>query len=241
MRKLALLLIAVAAAGCHSYPEAVKYPAPGWFKPAFDELAADLPVPDFTLNDLDGRPWRLADQRGKVVVLLFASNSDPSYVGALDAFNAEVVARFADNPNVLIVTIYSQESHPELAGGKHNPNVINPGSDAERRLAAHQGEYRLRFVHHGKAYDVSGTRPAAANCVTLIDRINDRGEPAVGRLYGYGRGGTTNTVFLINPRGRLVLKSVWLRNVLSIRDHVHGNLAEQIDRLLSQPIPAPQP
>ena len=29
------------------------------------------PAPDFSLQDGDGRDWRLADQRGKVVVLLF--------------------------------------------------------------------------------------------------------------------------------------------------------------------------
>lgn len=29
------------------------------------------PAPDFTLKDADGAPWRLSDQRGKVVVLLF--------------------------------------------------------------------------------------------------------------------------------------------------------------------------
>lgn len=29
------------------------------------------PAPDFTLNDGEGKEWRLQDQRGKVVVLLF--------------------------------------------------------------------------------------------------------------------------------------------------------------------------
>ncbi|HEV3470904.1 MAG TPA: peroxiredoxin [Pyrinomonadaceae bacterium] len=29
------------------------------------------PAPDFTLNDGEGREWRLSDQRGRVVVLLF--------------------------------------------------------------------------------------------------------------------------------------------------------------------------
>ncbi len=29
------------------------------------------PAPDFTLKDGDGRDWRLSDQRGRVVVLLF--------------------------------------------------------------------------------------------------------------------------------------------------------------------------
>jgi len=169
-----------------------------------------------------------------VIVLVFASNSDPSYIGALDAFNHEVVARFAGNPDVLFVTIYSQESHPELAGGKHNPNVIDPGNDAERRLAAHRTEYRIRFLYNDKDYDLRGRRPAASNCITLLDRMDDRGQPTVGKLYGYGRGGTTNTVFLIDPRGRLVLKSVWLRDVLSIRDHARGNLAEEIDRLLKE-------
>ena len=35
------------------------------------KLKLNEPAPDFTLPDADGRNWRLADQRGKVVVLLF--------------------------------------------------------------------------------------------------------------------------------------------------------------------------
>ena len=36
-----------------------------------NKLNLNEPAPDFTLKDGDGREWRLADQRGKVVVLLF--------------------------------------------------------------------------------------------------------------------------------------------------------------------------
>ena len=35
------------------------------------KLNLNQPAPDFTLKDGDGQDWRLADQRGKVVVLLF--------------------------------------------------------------------------------------------------------------------------------------------------------------------------
>lgn len=34
-------------------------------------VATGQPAPDFTLKDGDGNDWRLADQRGRVVVLLF--------------------------------------------------------------------------------------------------------------------------------------------------------------------------
>src|SRR5918911_3999735 len=36
-----------------------------------DEPVAGARAPDFTLKDGEGRDWRLADQRGRVVVLLF--------------------------------------------------------------------------------------------------------------------------------------------------------------------------
>ena len=37
--------------------------------PAQERAAVSRPAPDFTLRDLDGRPFRLSEQRGKVVVL----------------------------------------------------------------------------------------------------------------------------------------------------------------------------
>jgi len=36
-----------------------------------NNLNLNQPAPDFTLKDGDGQEWRLSDQRGKVVVLLF--------------------------------------------------------------------------------------------------------------------------------------------------------------------------
>ena len=34
-------------------------------------IEVGAPAPDFTLKDGDGREWRLSEQRGRVVVLLF--------------------------------------------------------------------------------------------------------------------------------------------------------------------------
>ncbi len=232
MIRSGIILLLLAGAGCSSYPEALKHPVPGWFKPAFDVLDIGLPAPDFTLNDLAGLPWRLSDERGKVIVLTFASNSDPSYISALAAFEKEVIRPFAEEPDVLFVTVYSQESHPELAGGKWNPTVIIPGSADERRVAASQPEYRIRFRFNGKKYDLAAGRPTGANCVTLLDGIDNTGEPITGKLYGYGRGGTTNPVFLVNRRGRLALKSIWLKDLPSVANHRRGNLADEIARAL---------
>ena len=235
MRTYCAILAALLLAGCVSVPTAEKHPVPEWFKPAFDALAEGLPAPDFTLPDLSAHPWRLADQRGRVIVLMFASNSDPSYVMALDALNREVAGPFADRDGVRIVTVYSQESHPELANGGANPDLIIPATIEERRLAASQPEYRLRFRFNRKDYDVCGKRPAGGNCVALLDGIDPQGEPVAGKLYGYGRGGSTNPVFVIDAQGLLVLKSVWLRDVLAPTGHRRGNLAETVRRLLDAP------
>jgi peroxiredoxin Q/BCP len=36
-----------------------------------NEAAVNTPAPDFALKDGNGADWRLSDQRGKIVVLLF--------------------------------------------------------------------------------------------------------------------------------------------------------------------------
>lgn len=49
MKQATAVLLILATVGCSSLPRAVKYPAPHWLKPAFDQLAPGLPAPDFTL------------------------------------------------------------------------------------------------------------------------------------------------------------------------------------------------
>jgi peroxiredoxin len=61
-RALAAVLIAAAALSCG---------------PALADLAVGAPAPDFTLPDIDGKPHRLADLRGKVVVLEWINPNCP--------------------------------------------------------------------------------------------------------------------------------------------------------------------
>jgi len=85
MKRLSLAILVVAFAGCSTTPESkpaatpTKTPAkaPEAEKPAPAEptkpvvAAAKIgePAPDFTLNDLAGKPHKLSDYRGKTVVL----------------------------------------------------------------------------------------------------------------------------------------------------------------------------
>jgi len=68
-RVLIPLLVMMALFGCQDAPTVPDEPTDGTVKPV--ELKIDSLVPDFTLNDPDGRAVSLSDFRGKVVLLDF--------------------------------------------------------------------------------------------------------------------------------------------------------------------------
>ena len=69
------------------------------FRAALATLEADdrkRDHPDFTLNDLSGKPWHMADLRGKVVLVNFLGDlvsSLPQGVPSLQAFSRDLRAR----------------------------------------------------------------------------------------------------------------------------------------------------
>ncbi len=91
-------------------------------------------APDFTLKDGDGREWRLSDQRGRVVVLLF-------YPGDETPVCTKQMCSVRDNweqyqetgAEVVGVSTDSVESHKKFA--EHHSLPLRLLSDPDRRVA----------------------------------------------------------------------------------------------------------
>lgn len=71
--------------------------------------AANRRAPDFTLPDLDGRPVRLSDFRGQVVILNFWSKSCPPCLEEMPSL-AELGHELAYRDDVVLVTVTTDES-----------------------------------------------------------------------------------------------------------------------------------
>jgi cytochrome oxidase Cu insertion factor (SCO1/SenC/PrrC family) len=74
--------------------------------PASQTMTGTL-APDFTLTDVDGNTFRLSDQQGKVVVLMFMYTKCPACVAA-SPYARELRAKFGGN--VAMVMISTQPS-----------------------------------------------------------------------------------------------------------------------------------
>ena len=92
------------------------------------------PAPDFTLKDGDGNDWRLSDQRGRVVVLLF-------YPGDETPVCTKQMCSVRDNweqyqetgAEVVGISTDSVESHRKFA--EHHSLPLRLLSDPDRRVA----------------------------------------------------------------------------------------------------------
>lgn len=71
-------------------------------------LGDDRLAPDFTLRDKDGRPWRLADHRGRVVVLNFWSITCPPCLEEMPTL--ETLAHIAEEWGDVDVVAVSTDS-----------------------------------------------------------------------------------------------------------------------------------
>jgi peroxiredoxin Q/BCP len=146
-------------------------------------------APDFTLKDGDGREWRLSDQRGKVVVLLF-------YPGDETPVCTRQMCSVRDNweqyqetgAEVVGVSTDSVESHKKFA--EHHSLPLRLLSDLDRRVAEMYGakswlpgrsaravvvvdaEGRVR---HNKAQALSLFRPKDDEVLAAIRAVQGKG------------------------------------------------------------------
>ena len=93
------------------------------------------PAPDFTLKDSGGDDWRLSDQRGRVVVLLFYPGDEtPVCTRQLCAVRDRWEDYSGTGAEVVGISTDSVESHRKFA--EHHGLPLRLLSDPDRRVAA---------------------------------------------------------------------------------------------------------
>ncbi|HEX7956639.1 MAG TPA: peroxiredoxin [Pyrinomonadaceae bacterium] len=91
-------------------------------------------APDFTLKDGDGRDWRLSEQRGRVVVLLFDPGDEtPVCTRQMCSVRDNWEEYRRTGAEVVGVSTDSVESHRKFA--EHHSLPLRLLSDPDRRVA----------------------------------------------------------------------------------------------------------
>ncbi|MDT5158612.1 MAG: thioredoxin-dependent peroxiredoxin [Acidobacteriota bacterium] len=133
-------------------------------------------APDFTLKDGDGNDWRLSDQRGRVVVLLFYPGDEtPVCTRQMCSVRDRWEDYEALGAEVVGVSTDSVESHRKFA--EHHSLPLRLLSDPDRRVAE---MYNARSWLPGRAaravivIDADGVvRHNKAQAVSLIRPKDD--------------------------------------------------------------------
>ena len=94
----------------------------------------EAPAPDFTLKDGDGNDWRLSDQRGRVVVLLFYPGDEtPVCTKQLCSVRDNWEQYRETGAEVVGISTDSVESHRRFA--EHHSLPLRLLTDPDRRVA----------------------------------------------------------------------------------------------------------
>jgi peroxiredoxin Q/BCP len=107
-----------------------------------NNLSVNEPAPDFTLKDGNGGAWRLSDQRGKVVVLLFYPGDEtPVCTRQMCSVRDRWDDYLATGAEVVGISSDSVESHKKFA--EHHDLPLRLLSDSERAVAKLYGATSL--------------------------------------------------------------------------------------------------
>jgi peroxiredoxin Q/BCP len=99
-------------------------------------------APDFTLLDGDGKEWRLSDQRGKVVVLLFYPGDEtPICTRQMCSVRDRWEDYAATGAEVVGISTNSVASHKSFA--EHHKLPLRLLADTERKVADMYGAQSL--------------------------------------------------------------------------------------------------
>jgi len=91
-------------------------------------------APDFTLKDGDGNEWKLSDQRGKTVVLMFyPGDNTPVCTAQLCSVRDHWSEYQATGAEVVGISTDTVESHKDFAEKKELP--LRLLSDADRKVS----------------------------------------------------------------------------------------------------------
>ncbi|MBY0309410.1 MAG: peroxiredoxin family protein [Phycisphaerales bacterium] len=112
------------------------------------------PAPDFSTTTLDGKPWSLKDQRGKVVLLQFWSASAPRSVASLTIFNSMDIHYKEQKADAVIVGV--NQDHPVL--------LEQSKATAAAKMAAYP------MLADGDKAIGNALRVAVLPCTILIDK-----------------------------------------------------------------------
>ena len=100
------------------------------------------PAPDFTLPDSDGASWRLADNRGKVVVLLFYPGDEtPVCTRQMCSVRDRWEDYTATGAEVVGISTNTVESHKSFAENHNLP--LRLLADVDRKVADMYGAQSL--------------------------------------------------------------------------------------------------
>jgi peroxiredoxin Q/BCP len=107
-----------------------------------NKLNLNQPAPDFTLKDGDAREWRLTDQRGKVVVLLFYPGDEtPVCTRQMCSVRDRWADYQATGAEVVGISSDSVDSHRKFA--EHHDLPLRLLSDADGQVSKNYGARSL--------------------------------------------------------------------------------------------------
>ncbi len=169
VRRLFWLGLGLLLAACQPYQ----------FKGA--EHPADMPAEDFTLTTTEGQPFRLSDERGKIVLMFFGFTSCPDVCPTTLAEAKRILEGLGDDvENVRFVFV-----------------TVDPERDTQQRL----GQYIAAFHP-----DIIGLRGTPEELQTVFDSygIHVAKVPLEDSALGYTMEHTAR-IFLVDQKGRLRL------------------------------------